>query len=209
MSGADRSPSKRLSLEVGSAWRPVAGYSACGDVCAVVPSASGTLLCLADGLGHGDAAHAAAQVACDHARAHEGEALEPLLRGMDAALSGTRGAAVSLLAIQPGARRALFAGVGNVELRAVARERIAAPTLPGIVGRGLRKVRVWDNPLAEGDVLVLFSDGISSRFDLDALVLAHLAPQALAEALLAGYNKAHDDASCMVAKLVPVVSSSG
>jgi len=187
----------------------VAGYSACGDVCAVVPSASGTLLCLADGLGHGDAAHAAAQVACDHARAHEGEALEPLLRGMDAALSGTRGAAVSLLAIQPGARRALFAGVGNVELRAVARERIAAPTLPGIVGRGLRKVRVWDNPLAEGDVLVLFSDGISSRFDLDALVLAHLAPQALAEALLAGYNKAHDDASCMVAKLVPVVSSSG
>src|SRR5271165_3651876 len=68
-----------LRVEVGSAWRPASGYAACGDVCAVVPNASGTLLCLADGLGHGDAARASAQVVCDHARAHAGEALEPLL----------------------------------------------------------------------------------------------------------------------------------
>jgi negative regulator of sigma-B (phosphoserine phosphatase) len=189
-----------MSVRVGTAFRPAAGCRACGDVCVVVPFAEGTLLCLADGLGHGDAAHAAAQVACEHARAHAGEGLESILRGMDAALSGMRGAAVSVLAIQPGAGRALFAGIGNVELRAVARERIAPPMCPGIVGRGLRKVRVSEHPLADGDLLVLFSDGISSRFDLDEL--AHLEPQALAEGVVARHHKAHDDACCMVAKII-------
>lgn len=188
-----------MGVRVGSSWRPLPGYRICGDVCVVVPFPEGTLLCLADGLGHGDAAHASAQVACDHARAHAGEALETIVHGMDAALSGMRGAAVSLLAILPGAGRALFAGIGNVELRAASSERIAPPTTPGIVGRGVRKVRVWDYPVAAGDLLVLFSDGISSRFDLDEL--AHLEPQALAEGVVARHQKAHDDACCMAAKM--------
>lgn len=196
-----------LRVEVGSAWRHAVGYPACGDVCAIVPNVSGTLLCLADGLGHGDAARASAQAACDHARAHPGEALEPLLWGMDAALSGMRGAAVSLLLILPDAGRAQFAGIGNVELRAVAKARIAPPTSPGIVGRGVRKVRAWDHTVAEGDLLVLFTDGISSRFDLGAL--AHLPPQVLADTLLAQQHKAHDDGCCVVAKIVPAVSGSG
>lgn len=188
-----------MSVQIGAASRPASGQDVCGDVCAVVPCAEGTLVCLADGLGHGPDARAAAEVACGYARARPDEPLQTMLRGMSAALGGLRGAAVSLLVLQPAAGRALFAGVGNVELRAVARERITPPTTPGIVGQRLRPVRVWEYALAEGDLLVLFSDGISSRFELADL--ADLEPQALAEAILARQHKTHDDACCVVAKV--------
>ncbi len=150
-----------MPVRIGATWRPAAGHDVCGDVCAVVPFTEGTLICLADGLGHGEDAHAAAQEVCGYARTHVDEPLEAMLRGMDAALAGMRGAAVSVLVLLPAARRALFAGVGNVELRAVSRARIAPPTTPGIVGLRMRAVRVWEYPLAEGDILVLLTDGIS------------------------------------------------
>lgn len=188
-----------MRIEIGSAWRPAEGQSACGDVGAIVHLATGTLLCLADGLGHGEGARAAAEMACRHVRAHAAEALEAVLLGMDRALAGSRGAAVSLLAIEPAARRARFVGIGNVELRALARARIAPPTMPGIVGRGARTVRVWEYPIAEGDLLALATDGISSRADLGAL--AHLGPQAMADALLARYHARHDDGCCLVARI--------
>lgn len=188
-----------MRLELGSASRPAAGQDACGDVGAFVPLARGTLLCLADGLGHGHDARAAAEVVCRYARAHAEEPLEAMLRGMDCALANGRGAAVSLLAIHGPTRRVQFAAIGNVELRALSLSRIAPPTTPGIVGRGVRSVRVWEYPLSHGDVLALVTDGISSRADLGAL--AHLGPQALAEGLVAKYHKQHDDGCCLVARV--------
>lgn len=189
-----------MRVVVGSAQRPVASETMCGDQHVIAPRGEGVLLCLADGLGHGPAAYAASAAACEHARAHADEPLEALIRGMNAALVGTRGAAISLVVVEPELRRVCFVGVGNVELRTVSRANIAPPTTPGIVGQGLRKVRVWEYGLAEGDLLVLMSDGISTRFGLETF--AHLQPQALAEALLATHHKSHDDACCVVARVV-------
>ncbi len=148
------------------AQRPLAGEKVCGDAFTVASHAEGTIVCLADGLGHGPAAYAAAEAACRHVRENAGAPLDALMRGIDRALSGLRGAAVSLLAIDQAAARVRFVGVGNVELRAVARTPIAPPNLPGIVGQRMRTPRIWEYPLAEGDLLVLVSDGISSRFEL-------------------------------------------
>jgi hypothetical protein len=175
------------------------GESGCGDVAAVFSSAGGTLLCVADGLGHGPQAEEAAERACEYVGRNADVPLGALLRGVDAALAGSRGAAVSLVSLQPGAKRVQFAGVGNVELRAAAHARVAPPTTPGIVGQGLRTVRVWDYPLAAGDLFVLTTDGVSSRFDLDALVA--LAPQAIADTLIARHHKQHDDGCCLVARV--------
>jgi hypothetical protein len=65
----------------------------------------------------------------------------------------------------------------------------------------VRSVRVWEYPIADGDVLVLTSDGISSHFDLAALA-HHLEAQALADAIVAQHHKPHDDACCVVARVV-------
>jgi negative regulator of sigma-B (phosphoserine phosphatase) len=188
-----------MQTQIGTAQRPRTGEVACGDVGAVIPFSGGVLLCLADGLGHGEEARASAEQACSYARAHAEAPLETLLRGIDGALAGMRGAAVSILALHPAEARMQFAGIGNVELRAVARARVAPPTMAGIVGQRIRGVRVWEYELAAGDLLVLATDGISSRFDLSDL--AHLAPQALADTLVAQHHKSHDDASCLVVRV--------
>ena len=187
-----------MRARIGSASRPAVGQTVCGDAFEITPFAHGITICLADGLGHGPEARAAADVACRYARAHADEPLEALMRGMDRELAGTRGAAVSTLVLEPAARRALFAGVGNVELRTVARAHISPPTMPGILGHRVRRMRVWEYPLAEGDMFVLMSDGISSRFELEPL--ARLEAQALAEHVVATHHKAHDDACCVVVR---------
>lgn len=188
-----------MHIVVGSALRPQVEQTLCGDQHVLVPLPRGALICLADGLGHGEDAHAAAAKACQCARAHAEEPLEALMRRLDSALAPTRGAAVSLVTLNYDDARLRFAGIGNVELRSLSRARISPPTMPGIVGQRLRNVRVWEYPLAEGDLLVLMSDGISSRFELGDF--AHLEPQALADALIASHQKKHDDACCVVVRL--------
>lgn len=189
-----------MRVEIASASLAASGQTVCGDACAIDVSPTITTLCVADGLGHGPEAREAAMVACNFVRAHAQEPFEALLLRLDTVLSRTRGAAVSLLSIEPASLRARFTSLGNVELRAASRVRFAPPTMPGILGRGVRRLRVWDHALAAGDVLVLTTDGISSRFDLDAL--AHLAPQAVADHLMTNHRRSHDDACCLVARVV-------
>jgi len=202
-----------MPVVVGAALRPIAGETVCGDSFAVVHLAGRTVICLADGLGHGAAANAASDAACRHVLAHAESPLDTLMRGIDAALRGLRGAAVSLLSLQPArgegspgaplgridAGRVQFTGIGNVDVRALSRAPISPPTRAGIVGQGVRAVRVWEYPLAAGDLVVLVSDGVSSRFDLADV--GHLEPQAIADALLAAHAKDHDDACCVVARV--------
>ncbi len=186
-------------LTVGTAKRAAVNQTVCGDECAVALGAARSLVCVADGLGHGPDAHAAATVACSFAVENARLPLETLLRQMDRALAATRGAAVALVVLDVEEARVQFAGTGNVELRSVSRASIAPPSAPGIVGRGLRSVRVWDYALALDDLLVLTTDGISSRFELAAY--AHLPPQELAGAILAAHHKTHDDACCVAVRV--------
>lgn len=187
-----------MGVLVGSAQRPVVGETICGDAFVVVPYERGTLLCLADGLGHGPAARVASDAVCNYVREHADMPLEAMIRAIDKAIRSTRGAAVSLVTFS--ADRLQFVGIGNVELRSVACVPIAPPTTPGIVGQGVRKVRIWEYPIACGDLFVLMSDGISTRFELKEL--AHLTPQVVADTLLARHHKSHDDACCAVVRIV-------
>ncbi|APR83276.1 Phosphoserine phosphatase RsbX [Minicystis rosea] len=192
-----------MQIQTGVTARPAVGQTVCGDAWSITPFSQGLLLCLADGLGHGPEARTASTTACHYAETHASEPLEAMLHGMNAALAGLRGAAVSVLVLEPVARRALFAGVGNVELRSASRGRIAPPTVPGVVGHGVRRVRVWEYPISEGDLFVLMSDGISSRFELDPI--SKLEPQALADHLVNKHHKTHDDACAVVARLAGAV----
>lgn len=179
--------------------RPRDGEAICGDVGVVCSVGGRVLLCLADGLGHGERANDAARLACSYVEARADEPIESLLRGLDRELAASRGAAVSLVSIDAVAGRLRFAGVGNVDLRGLARERIAPPTMPGIVGQRLRTVRVWEYPVGEGDLICLVTDGITSRFELAPL--AHLAVEEIAREVVARHRKSHDDACALVARL--------
>ena len=57
---------------------------------------------------------------------------------------------------------ATFVGVGNVELAAVTEDRARPVPVPGVVGGRLRKVTEMRMALRAGDLLVLYTDGIST-----------------------------------------------
>jgi hypothetical protein len=89
-----------------------------------------------------------------------------------------------------------WAGVGNVEVVLVRADRSATPsslvTIGGIFGGVFPEVRPQQLPLAEGDVVVLATDGIRREF-VSAIDPA-VEPSQLAADLLARYQKGTDDA---------------
>jgi len=155
-----------MAFEIGSIQRPAAGQLVCGDSLTVVDGPS-LFIALADGLGHGPAAAEAARPFCEFAAAHRAEPLDQILVKASEALAHTRGAAGALVRIDSQARSLEFSGIGNIELKSLLNSAIQPFCRPGILGRGRPRVRVDAFPVAAGELLALFSDGVSSRFSLD------------------------------------------
>jgi hypothetical protein len=108
---------------------------------------------------------------------------------------------MSIARLDVARRELLYAGIGNVEAHLWQdgrRERLIA--YRGIVGSAIRTIRPFTLRLAEEWLLLLHSDGISARADVEALGLPQpLVPADAAQAILDRYARAHDDALALVA----------
>ncbi|MEU3663927.1 ATP-binding SpoIIE family protein phosphatase [Streptomyces sp. NPDC032940] len=145
---------------------PFAGADYSGDAWAWVRTEDRVTLMLADGLGHGPEAARASSAAVEALRGAARLAPSEVLKHLDAALAGTRGAAVAVAQVDTRAARLRFAGVGNIGARLCAggtwRPLVSQP---GIVGTH-RPTTVRDEEREWGDdrVLILHSDGLPSRW---------------------------------------------
>ena len=177
---------------------PREGEHECGDLALVRSHGGSTLLAVIDALGHGPHAAAAAALAADHLAAAAIDAgLLPLMEGLHAALRGSRGAAAMIVLLTPDGRLR-GCGVGNVELRTVG-SRVPAVLTPGVLGASINRLRTFEGRVAAGDRLVIFSDGISSRMELERV--RGLAPGAACDALMAQYRRNHDDSTVLITDL--------
>lgn len=185
-------------MDIGTAQRPADGETVCGDAMLVIHRGPCSLLVVVDGLGHGPHAAAAAVAFCEYVSSHADEPLDVMLHGADKAVASTRGAAAMIARVDKRAAAIEIAGVGNVALRAWSKERFQPLPMRGVLGRGIRNVRVFRYGLNIGDLFALYSDGISGSFDIDAV--KHQGATAIAKSILDGYRKSHDDATCVVAR---------
>jgi anti-sigma regulatory factor (Ser/Thr protein kinase) len=178
-----------------------------GDVALVQRLSDGRLLAvLADGLGHGSAAAEAAS-GCVTALARVAEeGLPAAFREAHRAIRGGRGA-VAGAALLDGATATLqVAIVGNVVVRLVgtrdSRVRsMNAVSVPGVLGSVFRDVNVQNFEIAAGDVLVTHSDGVRSHFE--TLQARAVDAKSAAEEVVACHGRGHDDASCIVVRVLP------
>src|SRR5437867_8889756 len=99
----------------GVASRPSPGEVASGDLHLIQPTMDGVLLAVVDGLGHGDAAIAAAQTAIAVLKRHAEEPLTALVNRCHAALTKTRGAVMTVATLRSFEGQLTWLGVGNVE----------------------------------------------------------------------------------------------
>ena len=183
-------------LEIAWRARPARGEYRCGDLVVIEPVGEGSMLvALIDGLGHGRLAEEAAQAAGAFVRAHAGLPLELLFSRCSEAISDTRGVAMSVVRLSGDPLGFEHAGVGNVALASVTREAVATQLVTGVVGQRPRKLASTRHGLHSGDLLLLFTDGISSRLDL--IQLREEKAEQTVDAVMRGFAKAHDDAACV------------
>ena len=197
-------------LEVATAASPMPGERVCGDAPFVDVTAARAVLVLSDGLGHGPEARAATDAVLGgikDALARDPSATVGALldAGHHAALR-TRGAAVSVMALEQASGTLSWTGAGNVELtyipglrsiRAGARAELLS-VRGGVVGHQMPRPREQSRTIAPGDVVTATSDGISPSPRTLSDVGAALAQGAAT--LIRERAKATDDATVLLAR---------
>ena len=178
------------------------GEPVCGDAWAWAPQGDGWSVLVADGLGHGpDAARAAREAV----RIYGERAATPaadIVEAAHAALRPTRGAAIAIAEVRPAEGEVTFTGVGNIGGTLLSggtpRNMVSHP---GIVGHECRKVQTFSYPWAEGTVVVLYSDGLQSRWTLDRYPsLRGSDPALLAAVLYRDFARGRDDVTVVAGR---------
>lgn len=200
-------PDWPAELETGVALRAIAGEWRSGDRSLLVPYPGGALVGAIDGLGHGDGAADAAELAEAVLAAAPADEPVALLERCHRALRRTRGVVLTLAWFDLAARELRWTGIGNVEGRLV--RAGGGPRTPtegaflrgGVVGYHLPPIRLTATQLAPGDVMVLATDGIESGF-AGALAPGGAA-QAIADRIMEDHAKGTDDALAVVVRFLP------
>jgi anti-sigma regulatory factor (Ser/Thr protein kinase)/serine/threonine protein phosphatase PrpC len=190
-------------LEVGAVHVAKTGEAISGDAWALEASAgSGGLLLVADGLGHGPEAAAAAREAVRIFRASPRLELASLLQTVHGALRSTRGAAVAVAALDLDSQTVRFAGVGNISGTILANgDSRSMVSHNGTAGCTVYKIQEFVYPFPPGALLVLASDGLLTRWQLDSyLGLTARHPSLVAGVLFRDFNRGRDDTTIVVVR---------
>jgi anti-sigma regulatory factor (Ser/Thr protein kinase) len=146
---------------------PKPGQEVCGDGWASASTPGRTVVMVADGLGHGPEAAAAAREAIRVFRAHADERPAAVLERMHRAMRSTRGAAVAIAEIGTAGGQVRFCGVGNISAAVLAPGGgQSMVSHNGIVGHEMRKVHEFEYTWTRASLLVMHSDGVGTRWDL-------------------------------------------
>lgn len=193
-------------IDWGVATLALPGEAQSGDVYLVKPIATGVLLAVVDGLGHGAEAAAAARAAVTTLERDAGESPVALIERCHRALHGTRGAVLTVVIVNHHDRALTWLGVGNVEATllygagSARRGHSSLVTRGGIVGSELPRLHPETLRIAPRDTLILVTDGIREGY-ADGLP-SEATPQQLADHILARHGKGTDDALVLVARFL-------
>jgi anti-sigma regulatory factor (Ser/Thr protein kinase) len=185
----------------GAVCLPKRGETECGDVWALHHLDAGWRVVVADGLGHGPQARAAAIAVVEGVTTSRPGAAEALVAAHLAARA-SRGAAAAVAEMQ-GPGEVGFSGVGNVGavLLGTGPSRNLV-SVNGTLGQGVVRPRLFTYPAAAGSLMVLYSDGLASRWSLDAYPgLQSRHPGVVAGVLYRDHSRQRDDVTVVAVRL--------
>ncbi|KAF1053871.1 MAG: Serine/threonine-protein kinase RsbT [Stenotrophomonas maltophilia] len=191
-------PAMTGGLLAGAVSTAYPGEDYCGDTWAV----RGGRVMVCDGLGHGLLAAQASAKAREVFLNHDAtQTLESLMQQLHRALMSTRGGAISLAEIRPEQGQVLFCGMGNVAGTLVAGRARSMVSGNGSVGYRIGRINTFSYPWDDRTLLIMASDGISTRFDLagyPGLVMRH--PSLVAALIHRDFRRHNDDATVVVVR---------
>ena len=187
------------NLTIGAVSRSKPGEVMNGDAYIINHLAGNlTLVAVIDGLGHGREAFYASDLIREKLAGKADLPLDILINQAHMASRGTRGVVMAVLKADTGKNKLWYAGIGNIEgflLQKNSRKSLVS--FGGIVGHNIRNPRVFEYDFFRGDLVCLYSDGISSRWKEDELNWNEH-PQKNAEYIVDHYARQNDDATVVI-----------
>lgn len=189
-------------LQIGGVAVPYPGEKVCGDGWMFHRDGDRLAVLLVDGLGHGWGASDAAQEAIATFRKEAEKSPAVILGAVHDALRKTRGAVAAVAEIRLDKGTLTYAGVGNIS--AVLLNDGSSRSLVsynGTLGATISRIQEFNFEWKARSVLVMHSDGVQTRWDLNAypgLLSRH--PAVIAGALLRDFRRQRDDATVVVIK---------
>ncbi len=190
------------TVEHASLVRPCRGQSVSGDAAVIRPlEAGGLFVAIVDVLGHGPEAHESARTIDAYLCRYGSADIAGVLSRLHQHVRGTRGAAVGLCALDTTTGRMVYAGTGNTVLRRFGSTETRLVSQDGILGQNMRTPRPQTLALEKGDLVLLYTDGVSDRFAAeDYPSLLHHAAKDVVRTVIERFGKDYDDAACIAVR---------
>jgi anti-sigma regulatory factor (Ser/Thr protein kinase) len=201
----DQAKDDNTPFKWGVASRPAPHETVSGDSWSIAKCDGQLAISMVDGLGHGPEAAAAAAQAISAFESDPFRTLPAICELSHTRMRGTRGGALAVAHLDVRAATLKYVGVGNIagHLRAV----------PGETGRGLfshngtvgvqiRKIQEFIYECPDEGLLVMHSDGLQTRWSLEAYPgLAFRHPAAIAAVLYRDFTRGKDDVTVAVVRI--------
>ena len=183
--------------------RPFPGEPVSGDGYFIKHFRDYEIFGVIDALGHGAGAHEVTCKCLEILEAHCHEELGAVVEACHRGLRHSRGAAMALARVDRAGTKFEHVSVGNVETRVYNTSQPVRPycfngTLGMMIESGTRPV-VY--PLVRGALIVMCSDGILSRFNVEPHLFGETV-QRIAESIFSEYMRGTDDATVLVGKVI-------
>jgi len=194
--------SKGMSWGVVS--RNARGETVCGDTWRLAERDSGVALLIADGLGHGPDACEAAQAVAKAFSEDPFGGPSRILSEAHKRTGGTRGAAAAAVEIDLNGKTVRFCGVGNISasLLSGGGEGRGLVSHNGIVGHQATRFQEFEYSWPANGVLIMHSDGLQSRWDMQkypGLISRH--PSVISALLERDFTRGRDDVTVLAMRL--------
>jgi anti-sigma regulatory factor (Ser/Thr protein kinase) len=159
-----------------------------------------SLISVIDGLGHGKEASIASKKAVIYLSENYYKELDDIIRELHKFLKHTRGIAISLALINETNGTLDYIGIGNVMTKVFNSPQPIRPiNYNGTVGKALRSFKTLSYSWRVGNIIIMTSDGISTRYDVEnGQISLNQHPMLIAKKIFDIYNKKHDDATIIV-----------
>ena len=191
-----------LDIAVSTRPMPAEPTGLCGDVGLVRQADGRPLLALIDGLGHGPKAHEVAESArAEIERQDSDMPVDELMQVLIDRFRGGRGFVAALCRIDIRAGELEFCGIGNINALLFSQGHRMLPSGQGIVGQYSARPRVQRFGFSAGAVVLLHTDGISSRLRFEDFeeILAGTAQES-ADRMVERHGRDDDDAAVVIAR---------
>lgn len=185
----------RRSSTVGGVCLPYPGQPYYGDTWRASQRDGADWILVADGLGHGQTAQTAADTAAEIFNAAREDNPAMILQLIHDALRSTRGAAAAVLKYDPLRGIISYSGVGNIAAAIVDDRGIKhLVSHNGTLGAEARKFQQFDQPVAPDGLVILHSDGLSSRWEFQTFPgIRERHPSMTAGYLYSRFKRGRDD----------------